>query len=274
MKPDIKDLTYDELKNELLLLGEPAYKTDQIFSWAYTKYVITFDEMKNISQKLINELNNKYTLNSLICAKHLEAKDKTHKFLWELTDGEVVETVFISHKKRKTICVSTQVGCKIKCPFCASGKNGFKRDLTPSEIVNQIIYCIKILDQKPTNIVFMGMGEPLDNYDNVVKSIKLINHPKALNIGARKITVSTCGIVPGINKLKKLGLQIELAISFHAPVDTLRDKLVPSNREYNIESLIEACIAYHKETKRIITLEGLSFYSLTSKTKACYRDFA
>ena len=268
MKSDIKDFTYDDLKNELKILGEPAYKADQIFSWIYEKHVISFDEMKNVSQKLINELKNKYDFNSFVCAKHLEAKDKTHKFLWELKDGEAVETVFISHKDRKTVCVSTQVGCKIKCPFCASGEKGFKRNLAPSEIVNQIIYCIKMLDEKPTNIVFMGMGEPLDNYDNVVCAIKLINHPKALNIGARKITVSTCGIVPGINKLKTLGLQIELAISFHAPFDSLRDKLVPINKQYNIKSLIGACIDYNKETKRIITLE----YVLINKVNDSIKD--
>jgi 23S rRNA (adenine2503-C2)-methyltransferase len=236
-------------------MGEKPHRAKQIFLWLNQKEAISFSEMTDLSKDLIKKLEKSYSIGSLALEEHLVSKDGTEKFLWRLEDGNFIETVYITEKKRKTLCLSTQVGCKIKCPFCASGSLGFIRNLKPSEITSQILEIQKKYKTRITNIVFMGIGEPLDNYDNLVKAIQIINDPDGINIGARKITVSTCGIIPGIHKLKKLGIQVELSISLHAANNTLRDKLVPINKKYPLEDLIATCQDYYASTGRVITLE-------------------
>ena len=255
MKQDIKNLTLNELKAAVTAMGEPAHRAQQIFSWLYGKNADSFSMMTNLPRRFISRLEKKFTVAPLECEKRLRAKDGTEKFLWRLEDGKHVETVLIKHGKRKTLCLSTQVGCRFRCPFCASGAMGFSRNLTVSEIVGQLLSAQKLTATRVTNVVFMGIGEPLDNYDNLVRSIFIINSPQGPAIGARRITVSTCGITPGILKLKDIGLQVELAVSLHASNNELRNELVPINRKYPLRKLIDACKEYHKKTKRIITIE-------------------
>jgi len=248
--------TPEELKKEIKRLGGPAYRAEQTFSWINKKGAAEFKEIRGIPGRLIAELEKRFVICTLSCEEHLVSrKDGTEKFLWKLKDGCYIETVLIKTGRRRTICLSTQVGCRFKCPFCASGAKGLIRDLEPAEIVNQVLCVQKIKKCRPTNVVFMGIGEPLDNYDNLEKAIRIINHPAGINLGARKITVSTCGIVPGIKKLKEIGLQVELSVSLHAADNKLRDKLAPVNRKYPLEKLIAACEEYTLATGRIITLE-------------------
>jgi len=255
MKKDIRDLSLDELKEEITGMGQPPHRARQIFLWLNRKNAGSFDKMTDLPKSLIAQLKKKFIIGTLECAEHLKAKDGTEKFLWKLDDGEHVETVFIREKKRRTLCLSSQVGCRFKCPFCASGTGGFIRNLRVSEIIGQVLRAGEICACRMTNIVFMGMGEPLDNYDNLTGAIRMINHPDGAGIGARKITVSTCGIVPGILKLKEFPLQVELSVSLHAADDALRNELVPANRKYPLKELISACREYYEKTGRVITLE-------------------
>ncbi|MFH1848390.1 MAG: 23S rRNA (adenine(2503)-C(2))-methyltransferase RlmN [Candidatus Omnitrophota bacterium] len=252
---DIKDLTLDELKKELAGLGEPSYRAKQIFSWLYHKGADDFDLMNNLPAPLKDKLKNKYSIGKLELTERLKSVDKTEKFLFKLADGNFIETVLIYTSDRATVCLSTQVGCKFACSFCASGLGGFTRDLAPSEITGQILFLCFGLKRKITNYVFMGMGEPLDNYDNVSRAILIMNDPKGMNIGSRRITVSTCGLVPGIRKLKDLGLQVNLSVSLHAANSELRDEVMPVNKRYPLRSLIEACESYIAEAGRMITFE-------------------
>jgi len=254
-KQDIKDFTLKELGEAIVGIDEPIYRAKQIFSWLYQKGICSFKEMNNLPDKLIDKLGRHYYISSLNLCKQFKSKDGTEKFLFELSDGNFIETVLIYTKKRKTACLSTQVGCKFACSFCASGRIGFVRNLTPSEITNQILFLEHGLKHKITNYVFMGMGEPLDNYENTSKALLIMNDPKGLGIGARRITISSCGIVPGIDKLKDLGLKINLSISLHAANNKLRSELVPINKRYPLEELIEACQRYIEKTERAITLE-------------------
>ena len=255
MKEDIRDLTIEELGKIVTAMNEPPHRAGQIFKWLFGKGAADFRAMTNLPKSLISKLEEKFYISALKCDERLTSKDGTEKFLWLLKDDAHVESVLIKEKDRATLCLSTQVGCKFGCPFCASGMFGFKRNLDASEIVGQVLAVQALCRLRVTNIVFMGMGEPLDNYDNVVKAIRIINHPDGIGIGARKITISTCGIVPAILKLKDLGLQVELSISLHAAEDHKRDELVPVNRKYPIKELIKACKEYHEKTKRVITLE-------------------
>lgn len=254
-KNDIKNLTQNELKKELAKVKEPSYRAKQIFRWVYKKGISHFADIKNIPGVLKGKLEDKFFISILKLSEHFTSTDGTEKFLFELADGNFVETVLIKANKRKTVCLSTQVGCKFHCPFCASGRMGFVRDLLPSEITGQILYLRHGSKHEITNYVFMGMGEPLDNYENTSRAIHIMNDPEGMAIGARRITLSTCGIVPGIKKLEKLGLQINLSISLHATNDDLRNKLVPVNREYPIERLIKALEDYTEKKGRMITLE-------------------
>ncbi len=255
MKKDIRDLTLDELEKEVASLGEPAHRARQIFLWLNGKSAADFGAMTDLSRKFISKLEKKFYVGELVPDEHLVAMDGTEKFLWRLEDGELIESVLIKEAKRRTTCLSTQVGCRFKCPFCASGKKGFVRNLRVSEILGQLLSVQKECGQRITNVVFMGMGEPLDNYDNLMKAIRVINHPGGIGIGARKITISTCGIVPGIRKLINEKIQVELSVSLHAANDRLRNELVPVNRKYSLENLIPACKEYFEKTGRIITLE-------------------
>lgn len=255
MKREIRDLTPEELEQEITAMGEPAHRSRQIFLWLNLKGADNFGMMTDLPGRLIAILEKKFVIKRPECAEHLVSRDGTEKFLFRLTDGEHIETVLIREKNRFTVCLSTQVGCRFKCPFCASGMKGFVRDLRVSEIVNQLLLVQGSCGRRVTNVVFMGMGEPLDNYDNLVKAIRVMNHPDGIGIGARKITVSTCGIIPGILKLKDLGLQIELSVSLHAADDLARNELVPVNRKYGLEQLVSACMDYYEKTGRVITLE-------------------
>lgn len=250
-KIDIKDLLKEELASQLAALGLESFRASQILNWIYKRYVHDFEKMTNLSSETKGALKEKFYVSNLEIEKELASKDGTKKFLFRLEDGEKIESVFIPSKKTNTICVSSQVGCKFSCKFCASGKDRFIRNLRPSEMVNQILF----LRGSISNVVFMGMGEPLDNYDNVLKAIRILNAPYGLGIGQRKITISTCGIIPAIKRLTEEGLQIELSISLHSPNDNIRSNLMGINNKYPIKDLVEACKDYTKKTNRQITFE-------------------
>ena len=254
-KRDIKDLPLGELERAMAELDEPPYRARQIFFWLYQRGVRDFSEMTNIPRPLIDKLDQNYSIAQPDPCEHQHSTDGTEKFLFKLQDTQFVETVLIPAARRKTVCISTQVGCKLACSFCASGKEGFIRNLTPSEILNQILYLKHNLKHHITNYVFMGMGEPLDNYENVAKAIAIMNDAKGMKVGARRITVSTSGIIPGIEKLKESDLQVNLAVSLHAVSDKLRDTLMPINKRYPLEELIQACEGFKSKTGRMMTLE-------------------
>ena len=205
-KRDIKDLPLGELEKAMAGLNEPPYRARQIFFWLYQKGIRDFNEMGNLPKSLADKLHQNYSIGHPDPCEHLKSSDGTEKFLFKLQDVQFVETVLIHAHRRKTVCLSTQVGCKLACSFCASGRNGYIRNLTPSEILNQVLYLQHSLKHKITNYVFMGMGEPLDNYENVAKAVMILNNAKGMNVGARRITISTSGIIPGIEKLSELGL--------------------------------------------------------------------
>lgn len=256
-KTDIKNLSKDELEKALAKIGEEPYRAAQIFRWLYKTGVKSFDEMTDIGKDLREELKSNFHLTKLILldSKH-SIVDGTTKYLFKLEDSNTIESVFLPEDKRVTLCLSSQVGCKFGCAFCASASLGFVRNLKASEILDEALF---IKNQNPssviTNIVFMGIGEPLDNYDNVLKAARVLNDEDAFKIGARKITISTCGIIPGIERLSDEKLQIELSVSLHSADDDVRSKLVPVNKRYPLRDLIAACKNYVKKTKRIITFE-------------------
>jgi len=254
-RKNIKDLTLEELKRAIAAMGEPAYRARQIFSWLYRRGISDFNEMTNIPKTLSDKLQDNYFISNLAPAEHLKSADGTEKLLFKLPDGNFIETVLIYAGKRKTICLSTQVGCKFACTFCASGKLGFTRNLTPAEIINQILFLRDNLKHEITNYVLMGIGEPLDNYENVSRAIMIMNDPEGMAIGARRITISTCGVIPGMNKLRNLGLQVNLSVSLHATNNRLRDTFMPINKRYPLEKLIKASEDFINSTGRMITLE-------------------
>ncbi len=253
-KIDIKNLTFSELKEELRRLPAPSYRAGQIFRWVYKRGNDSVDDMTNMPKELRGKLSQEYYIGRITLKERIKSMDGTEKFLFELSDRTYIESVLIRAGKRKTLCVSSQAGCKYGCVFCASGVKGFKRNLSASEILSQILYLQNTCRQGITNFVFMGMGEPLDNFENVARSIMVMNCPEGLGIGARRITVSTCGIVPAIERLKDMGLQVNLALSLHATTNRLRDALVPVNKRYPLESVIGACKKY-TGTGRRVTIE-------------------
>ena len=252
---NIRDLYLEEIENDLTNIGEKKYRAKQIFAWLY-RGVDSFDEMTDLSKDLINKLKDIYYIKNLEIANFQESKDGTVKYLLRLNDGNCIESVKMKYKYGNTACVSNQVGCKMGCNFCASAKIGFVRSLTPGEIISQILEIEKQSGEKISNVVFMGIGEPLDNYDNVLKAINLINNPKGLNIGARHISISTCGLVPKIKKLADENeLQCNLCISLHSSRDEVRTSMMPINKTYKIAELIDACKYYISKTNRRITFE-------------------
>ena len=262
IKLNIKDLSLDELRAACAELGEPAYRAGQIWRWLYSKGAESFDDITNLSKDLRQKLDVKFVLSGLELIDLQRSRDGTEKYLLRLSDGNDVESVLIPASRRLTQCISTQVGCKFACLFCASGKAGFIRDLTPGEIVDQVLFTTFRMNRKPSNIVLMGIGEPLDNYDNVEKAIRTMNSSEGLNIGARKVTISTCGIIPGIKRLEGIGLQIELSVSLHAVDDDLRTRLMPINKKYPVRELIDACRGYAQNTNRQVTFEYLMIEGL------------
>jgi 23S rRNA (adenine2503-C2)-methyltransferase len=262
-KVEVRSLLLNELQEELQKLSEPAYRAGQIADWLYQKRVNSFDQMTDLSRDLRAQLANQFAFSKINVVRVLGSHDSTRKFLFCLSDGNLIESVLIpaspalygGSSDRRTICISTQVGCAYGCKFCASGLEGFSRNLHANEIIDQIIAAESATGEKIDNIVFMGMGEPLANFSNVMRAIRIINAPWALGIGARHITVSTSGLAPQIKKLADEPLQIRLAISLHAATDQVRDQIMPINSRYNIETLLSACDCYAARKKHRLTFE-------------------
>ena len=252
---NIKEYNLDELQNELVALGEKKYRAEQIFKWIYVDKVKEFDEMTNLSIELREKLKKEYTMCNFKILKKQEASDGTKKYLFDVLDGNAIESVLMEYHHGKTICVSSQIGCKMGCKFCASTGIKFIRSLTCGEIVEQVLAVEQDIGDKISNIVFMGIGEPFDNYDNVMKAIKIINNQKGLNIGARHISISTSGLVPMIYKFADEELQCTLSISLHATNDEKRSSMMPINNRYNIKELMEACKYYINKTNKRISFE-------------------
>lgn len=252
---NIKNYTFEELKEELKELEEKPFRAEQIFHWLYVEKVKSFDEMTNLSMELREKLKQNYTMCNFNIIKKLESADGTKKYLFDVLDENAIETVLMEYHHGKTICVSSQIGCKMGCKFCASTGIPFVRSLTAGEIVEQLIAVEQDTGDRISNIVFMGIGEPLDNYDNVIKAIHIINHPKGLNIGARHISVSTSGLVPRIYDLAKENIPCTLSISLHATNNEKRSSMMPVNNAYKVEELIQACKDYIKVTNRRISFE-------------------
>ena len=252
---NIKEYNLDELQEEMLALGEKKYRAEQIFKWIYVEKIKEFDEMTNLSIELREKLKKEYTMCNFKILKKQEASDGTKKYLFDVLDGNAIESVLMEYHHGKTICVSSQIGCKMGCKFCASTGIKFIRSLTCGEIVEQILAVEQDIGDKISNIVFMGIGEPFDNYDNVMKAIKIINNQKGLNIGARHISISTSGLVPMIYRFADEELQCTLSISLHATNDAKRSSMMPINNRYNIEELMEACKYYINKTNKRISFE-------------------
>lgn len=252
---DIKSMTSEKLKNYIVSLGEPPFKAKQIFKWL-NRGVRTFEEMTDISKDLKAKLSENAYINTLEIEKKLVSEiDGTVKYLFKLIDGEHIESVVMKYKHGNSICISTQVGCKMGCSFCASTIGGFKRNLTAAEILDQVMFAQCDYGEKISNIVLMGIGEPLDNFNNVLDFIDNVNHSDGLNIGQRHISLSTCGIVDKIIELADKGLQITLSISLHAPNDTIRKKIMPINFKWGVDELINSCHYYIAKTGRRISFE-------------------
>lgn len=260
-KKDIKSLYLEELEEELGQLGEKSFRAKQIYQWVHQKLAADFEDMSNLSKALREKLRQQYTL---IALNPVEVKiskiDGTRKYLFRLSDGNVIESVWMQYHHGNSVCISSQVGCRMGCRFCASTLDGLERNLTAGEMLDQIYRIQADTGERVSNIVIMGSGEPMDNYDNVVRFIRLISHDQGLNISQRNITVSTCGIVPGIRRLAKEGLSVTLALSLHAPNDEVRKTLMPIANKYRIQEILDACQEYFEETGRRLTFE----YSLVS----------
>jgi 23S rRNA (adenine2503-C2)-methyltransferase len=261
--PDIRGVLKDEILEFCVRQGEPRFRADQLLDWLYRKRVMRWEAMTNLAKSFREKLAAEYAIGELRVAETQGSADTTRKFLLRLPDDELIETVLVpasaglygDHADRQTLCVSTQVGCAYGCEFCASGKHGFRRNLAPAEIVGQLLAVEAAAGEKVNNLVFMGMGEPLANYDSVLRAIRIFNAPWGLGIGARKMTISTAGLAPAIRKLADEKIQVHLAISLHAARDALRNRLMPINRKHPLAELMSACEAYRKASGRLITIE-------------------
>lgn len=270
---DLKDFEFEELENFIIETGEKKFRAAQIFKWLHLG-VTSYDEMTDLSKKFREKLKETTYVSTLEIERKLLSKiDGTVKYLFRLPDGNCIESVVMRYHHGLTICISSQVGCRMGCRFCASTIGGLYRSLTAGEILNQVIFAQKDLGERISNIVLMGIGEPLDNYDNVVKFLRNVNNDKGINIGLRHITLSTCGLVPMIYKLKEENMPITLTVSLHAPNDEMRSSIMPVNKKYKIDELMEACDAYQKATGRRISFE----YSLikgVNDSKEAARELA
>lgn len=255
MKKDILSLLPEELEQQLKDMGEPKFRAAQIFDWLH-RGVRDFDLMSNLPKTFRDKLKNEYVLyKPQVLSKQVSKIDGTIKYLWELRDGNAVETVLMSYKHGNTVCVSCQVGCRQGCAFCASTIGGLVRSLEPSEILDEVLYTQLDSGKHISNIVLMGIGEPLDNFDNVMRFLELVNHPKGLNIGMRHISLSTCGLTERFDELADRDLQITLSVSLHAPDDETRSRLMPANRGRGVKQLMECCRKYYEKTGRRISFE-------------------
>ena len=255
-KIDIKSMNIAELENLLKELGEPKFRAKQIFDWLHAKQVDSFEEMTNLSKGLREKLSETAAINGVEIVRKLVSQiDGTRKYLFALSDGAIIESVLMKYEHGNTVCISTQVGCRMGCKFCASTLDGVERGLTAGEMLSQIYAIQKDCGERVHGTVLMGSGEPLDNYDNVVKFLRLINDPKGQNMGQRHITLSTCGLVDKMYDLAEEDLQITLAVSLHAPNDGIRTQTMPIAKVYSMDKLLQACRDYADKTKRRITFE-------------------
>ena len=252
---NIKGYNLEDLKEELKTIGEKPYRAEQIFKWVHVDKVKSFDEMLNLSLELRKKLTENYTICNFNILAKLKSTDGTIKYLFDVLDGNAIETVLMKYNHGYSICVSSQIGCRMGCKFCASTGIRFGRNLEAGEIVEQLIAIEQDENIRISNVVFMGIGEPLDNYDNVIKAIRIINNQKGMNIGARHISISTSGIVPKIYALAKENLPCTLSISLHATTDEKRSSMMPVNNAFKIEELMKACREYIQTTKRRISFE-------------------
>ncbi len=253
---DIKSLYEDELKEKISSLGEKPFKAKQIYEWLHKKTVGSYEEMTNISNALKEKLKKNEALTHLEVVQVQTSKiDGTQKYLFRLADGNVIESVWMKYKHGNSVCISSQVGCRMGCRFCASTIGGLTRNLLPSEMLDQIYRIQELTKERVSNVVVMGSGEPMDNYDNLIRFVKLLSDEKGQNISQRNITVSTCGIVPKIRQLAEEGLAITLALSLHAPNDEKRKELMPIAYKYSLEEVIPACKYYFDKTGRRLTFE-------------------
>lgn len=252
---DLKSMNQEELSSFLKERGEPAFRAKQVFQWMH-RGATSFDEMSNLSKSLREKLAAEcYLTRPEVARKQVSAIDGTIKYLWRLRDGNCIETVLMRYKHGNTVCISCQVGCRMGCAFCASTLGGKIRDLTPSEMLDQVLFTQLDSGETISNIVLMGIGEPLDNYDTVMRFLHLVNHPDGLNIGMRHISLSTCGLVDKIDQLAKLELQLTLSVSLHAPDDETRSKIMPVNKSVGVERLMDTCRRYFQTTGRRISYE-------------------
>lgn len=255
MKQDLKSMTLAEMQAAFRELGEPAFRAKQVFVWLH-RGVASFDEMTNLSKPLRQRLDGLYDITAPEIVRKLQSqKDGTIKYLWKLRDGNCVESVLMQYHHGNSICISSEVGCPMGCKFCASTLGGLVRRLEPSELLDQVIFAQKDSGMEISNIVLMGIGEPLDNFDNVMRFLELVNSPDGLNIGMRHISLSTCGLVDKIRLLAQKKLQLTLSVSLHSPDDESRSKIMPVNRRWNVEQLLAACKEYYETTGRRVSFE-------------------
>ena len=256
MKKDICSLSYEEMKKEVEQLGEKSFRAGQIYEWLHVKLAEHFDEMTNLSKPLRERLKGEYEIPEVkMLERQISKIDGTNKFLFRLGDGNVVESVLMKYKHGNSVCISSQAGCRMGCAFCASTIGGLKRNLEPSEMLGQIYRIQKITGERVSNVVIMGTGEPLDNYDNFIRFVRMLTDKHGLNISQRNVTVSTCGIVPRILDLAEEDLQITLALSLHGATQEKRRKLMPIANKYDLSQVLEACDAYFQKTGRRVTFE-------------------
>lgn len=268
----IYGVTIDALEKFLVDSGDKKYRAMQIIDWLYIKRVHSFNEMSNLSKNLISKLEENYFFDNLEIIKKQEDKDVS-KFLFKLEDGNLIEAVLMNHDYGNSLCVSSQVGCNMSCKFCESGRLKRVRNLTSGEMVLQILKVEKEIGKRISHVVVMGIGEPFDNFENLVKFIKVVNYPKGINLGSRHITVSTCGVVPKIYEFANLPFQVNLAISLHAPNNEIRDKIMPINKIYKIEKLIKAICDYIKVTNRRVTFEYIMLKDINDSDD-CAKELA
>lgn len=255
-KADLKSMTFTELETVIKEIGEPKFRTKQVYDWLHNKLVTDFDDMTNLSKSLREKLSENYKISKLeIVEKRVSEKDGTTKYLFGLENDNLIEAVLMRYSYGNAVCVSTQVGCRMGCTFCASTLDGVEANLTTGEMLSEVYEIQKDLGERISSVVLMGSGEPLDNYDNVIKFIRMLNDENGLGIGQRHITLSTCGLIDKMNKLQEEDLQITLAVSLHAPNDEIRNQIMPISRKHDIDSLLLACKQYSDETKRRITFE-------------------
>lgn len=255
MKIGISSFPEERLRAFVQELGQPAFRGGQIFKWLHAKQVSSFDEMTDQPKAFLAQLKEQCLIETLSIQRRQQSKDGTVKYLFSLSDGNCIETVWMEYSYGNTVCVSTQVGCRMGCRFCASTQGGRVRDLTAGEIAGEIYAVMADQGKRVSHIVLMGIGEPLDNFDNVLDFLSIISSPHGVNIGMRNISLSTCGLVPQIEKLAQRHLQLTLSISLHAPTNEMRSKMMPVNDAYPVEALIAACRAYQQETGRRISFE-------------------